>query len=152
MRLPILLTLCLLCGLTAGLQAQVQVTGIRDLDFGNVIAGVPTPIAPTDPVRSGEFQFNAGANRLVLFWMTLPGTLQGPGATMPISYGASDGLLVGMAGNTPPTLFNPRGFKLYRMDSSGRSQLFLGGEVSPAANQRAGTYTATVSLTVIIIG
>ena len=130
--------------------AQLQVSGIRNLAFGTVIAGIPTTVTPTDPSRSGQFEFIAPTNSTVRLDLTLPTALQGPSAaTMPINFGSSDGLIVGTAPGSVPTRFNPKSNRTYKLTSD-RNEVFLGGTVSPAINQPAGSYSATVTLTVTI--
>lgn len=151
-RIPLLLLMLILAG-TTPLAGQLQVQGIRDLQFGTVMAGVPTQVQPTDPLRAGEFQFNTRRNSWVLLMFSLPAQLNGPaGATMPIQFGNGDALYVGGHRNTTPATFNPQVVRFMRVDPSGRSWIYLGGQVNPVPLQRAGSYTNTVTLTVWVIG
>ncbi len=71
--------LTLLLGLLAfavsPLAAQNTVTGVRDLDFGIVIRGIPNTVLPSDPIRSGRFYVRYRLNRQVQVRLTLPSSL-----------------------------------------------------------------------------
>jgi hypothetical protein len=148
-QFPVLLLGILAAG-SRPAAAQLQVTGIRNLAFGTVIAGIPSQVTPTDPSRSGQFEIILPANSTVRLNFTLPSVLNGPSAaTMPISFGASDALIVGTDPGSVPTTINMKSNKKYTLTSS-RNEIFLGGTVSPAASQPAGNYSATITLTVTI--
>lgn len=151
-RIPLLLLLLCLAGATPAV-AQLQVRGIRDLQFGSVVAGIPNAAPPTDPLRAGEFEVQARSNAWLLLIFTLPSQLDGPaGASMPISFGGGDAIWVGKKKGATPLVFDPRPWRFLRTDSGGKNSLFLGGQVNPAPTQRAGTYANTVTLTVVVIG
>ena len=142
----------LLVGTASPLSAQLQVSGIRALVFGTVIPGVATAVPPSDPVNSGELQIKSAVGRTVLIVFTLPTSLNGPaGATMPISFGASDGVTVGASTNNVPFPFDPRlPFLFTPISSPPRLNVFLGGKVTPATNQPAGAYSNTITMTVTV--
>jgi hypothetical protein len=94
-RIPLLLLLLCLAG-TSPAAAQLQVRGIRDLQFGSVVAGIPNAAPPADPLRSGEFEVQAKNNAYLLIIFTLPSQLDGPaGAAMPISFSSGDAVWIG---------------------------------------------------------
>src|ERR1700674_3218954 len=75
----------LLCA--SSLAAQVQVTRVDDVRFGNVMAGVGKTVLRTDASAAGRFNIQTPANRFMLIRFTLPTIMTGPaGATMPISF------------------------------------------------------------------
>jgi hypothetical protein len=133
--------------------AQLTVRADRDLRFGSVIQGVSKYVPPNDPVYSGEFEFTATIGNMVQLRFTLPTNLNGPaGALMPITFGNTDAIAQGTGPTSVPVTFNPRGAAVFRLVTSNRILIFLGGRVTPAANQRTGNYTAPVIFTVTIIG
>jgi hypothetical protein len=145
------------CGVLLGsapsAAAQISVLGIRDLAFGPVITGIPSSVAPTEPLRSGQYRITAPAGARVRLDFTLPKQLVGPGnARLPIAFGKTDALAVGNApGSVPVGLDpNPKANLKYDMGSSTAVNIFLGGTVTPAANQAPGGYVAAVTLTVTI--
>ena len=78
-------------------DAVVVTTGMtiatmRDLNFGTVIKGVATTVAPA-AANAGEWQVSGSANAFVVISFTLPTSLTNiqalPGSTMPIAFNAS---------------------------------------------------------------
>jgi hypothetical protein len=147
-----LLVLGLLASAAGPLQAQATVTALRNLDFGIVIQGVPFHVLPNNPTRSGEFQFIAAIGNQVRVQFTLPNRLNGPaGATMPIGFSTTDAIAQGTAPTSVPVTFNPNAAATFNLVTSNRILVWIGGTVTPAGNQRTGTYTNTVTLTITIL-
>jgi hypothetical protein len=141
-----------LCGTAGSLAAQkpLRVTPVRSLVFGTLLPGVPSHILRTDPLNSGEFNLQGTKFGQVQITFALPASMAGPaGATMPISFGSSD------AGFSPAdnvgnqTAFDPRVPFVGTFDKDGNALVFLGGTTSPVTSQRAGSYTGTITLTVV---
>ncbi len=151
MRLSALAGACALLAMTSPAIAQVTVSGVRDLAFGAVIKGIPTHVLPSDAVKSGQFQVLATNGTRVRTQFTLPNRLNGPaGATMPISFGATDAVSSGNAGNSNPVVFNPNNAQNFQVVPSKPLAVFLGGTVSPPVNQAVGAYANTITLTVTV--
>lgn len=144
-----LLILLLLLGFTATPAASQTVTGIRDLNFGVVIRGVQTTVAPTDPIKSGRFYVRHTINRQVQVRFTLPTTLArvGGGGNLAISFSATDAVAQGTAGSSVPVTFNPNNTQTFTLTTSRDFYVNLGGRVSPTAGQATGNYRGTVTLT-----
>jgi hypothetical protein len=141
-----------LLGWPSPARAQLLATGIRNLAFGAVIPGVMTTVAPSDPVNSGEYEIQASLGTRLRLDFTLPTQLTGPsGATMPINFQNNDALLIETGPGAVSQNQNPKSMKPYTMTYGNRLLLFLGGAVTPAANQATGSYANTVSLTVTIM-
>lgn len=149
MRPCLHLALLLLAVAVTPLAAQSTVTGIRDLDFGIVIRGVQTTVAPGDPIRSGRFYVRHRLNRQVQLRFTLPTTLArvAGGGSLPISFSATDAIAQGTAANSNPVTFNPNNTQTFTLVTSADFYVNLGGRVSPAAGQATGAYRGTVTLT-----
>jgi hypothetical protein len=129
--------------------AQVSITAIRDLAFGPVIVGIPSTVAPTHPTRSGQFRLTAPLNSKVQIRFTLPDQLAGPaGAQLPISFGSNDAMAVGSAPGSTPMFWNPKATRNPQFQPSTAYDVFIGGTVTPAGNQRPGSYAATITLTI----
>jgi hypothetical protein len=134
------------------LRAQT-VTGVRALAFGTLLPGVPDHVLRTDAVASGRFNIRGTRNAQVQLQFLLPASMAGPaGATMPLSFGATDGGFSPTQSVTNQTAFDPRAASLGRLPGNGRASVFLGGTASPAPTQRAGAYTGTITLTVSYTG
>ena len=152
MRRPLILALVALAIESPPCSAQLVVQGIRDLDFGPVIQGIAATVTTANPTSSGQFYFKTPAiGTRIRIQFTLPTQLNGPtGATMPITFGASDALAKGTAPASVPVSFNPNITASFTMTSSLDANVWLGGRVTPAANQRVGNYSNTVVMTVTI--
>lgn len=130
----------------ANVFQPITVTGARTLDFGNVFPGVNKTIAIAD-ATSGRFDLTGQASANLNVSFTLPATLDdGLGATMPI--GTWTGCHAGTNSTAGCTTFTPSGAATATAFSGlGALFVWVGGTVSPAANQTAGTYTGVVTLT-----
>lgn len=154
-RARILLLVCLLMAALASRSAGAQtitVRGVRGLTFGTVVPGVPAQVLRTDPVNSGQFEIQGPFLTFIRLTFTLPAVLNGPlGATMPLTFAAND---AGYSYNNTigsQTAFNPHQPYSTLIWIGGRSGVFLGGTVSPVVGQRAGGYTGTVVLSVVVL-
>jgi len=123
----------------------MTVSGARTLDFGNVFPGVNKTIAVGD-ATSGRFDLTGQASANVDLTFTLPANLASGANNLPI--GTWTGCYAGTNSTAGCTTFTPSG-SATASAFSGAGALFVwvGGTVSPAANQAAGTYTGTVTLT-----
>ena len=153
-RLVVTLTFCTLLTVFAsrGLGAQITVQGIRGLAFGTVIPGVPSQVLRTDAVNSGQFEIRGPFLTFIRLTFTLPAVLNGPlGATMPVTFTTSDAGYSFSNVITNQTAFSPLAPYQTLIWIGGRSGVWLGGTVSPVAGQRAGNYTGTVVLSVVVL-
>jgi hypothetical protein len=133
-------------------SAQATVSPIRDLTFGPVIQGIPKHILPNDATRSGELQFIAALGNNIRIAFTLPNKLNGPaGATMPIAFSTTDAFALGTGPTSVPVTFNPNVSNQFQLVSSNRILIYIGGTASAAANQRVGTYTGTITMTITVL-
>ena len=130
---------------TAVVSQAMTVTGARTLDFGNVFPGVSKAIAVADPT-SGRFDLTGQASANVNLTFTLPTNLTSGANNLPIGTWTgctnATNTTAGCSSFTPSGSASPTAF-------SGAGALFVwvGGTVTPAANQAAGTYNGTVTLT-----
>ncbi len=153
----------------AEVRVLINVTGAQDLEFQNVQVGEAKTVNTRDEVtagtssgdeKSGRFDITKGASTDVkVEFTTLPPSLAGPGeATLPINF---DGEAFGRLSltNDPEATggidFNP--ISAINTPNTGSTEnffgatafsVFLGGTVTPEAEQVVGTYDADVTLTV----
>lgn len=130
---------------TAVVYQAMTVTGARALDFGNVFPGVAKSIAVA-AATSGRFDLTGQASANVNLTFTLPTNLTSGANNLPI--GTWTGCTNATNTTTGCTTFTPSG-SATASAFSGTGNLFVwvGGTVTPAANQAAGTYNGTVTLT-----
>jgi len=143
-------------------------TGTRALQFGVIVPGTTTVTVQPGTSAGAEFRIAGTKSRKSIdISFTLPTQLNGPaGASIPLSFnGNYAGLCeIDTSGacvvasfftwnpvSTPtfrdqPTRYQP-GRKVYAFDAY---QLYLGGVASPSANQRQGTYTASIGVQLVI--
>jgi hypothetical protein len=133
---------------TATVLQPINVTGARDLAFGNVFPGVNASIPVTDP-NSGLWAVTGQAAGNVQLTFGLPATLTSGANSMPI------GTYVGHwnPANSPigGTNFDPTTAPINaQLDIvTGELYVFIGATVSPAVNQASGAYSGTLSMTVV---
>lgn len=136
------------------LQGQgkpLTVTGIRGVTFGTVLPGVPSVVLRTDPANSGQFDIK-GPKGFVLLSFVLPVAMTGPlGALMPLSFGASDAGYSQSQSIGSQVGFDPKLSFTGTLPNNGRASVFIGATAVPATNQRAGAYTATLTLNVTVL-
>lgn len=149
-----ILALALFLAGAGHLRAQVLVaTGVRSLGFGNVLPGVATTVQPTDAVRSGQFNITGPVLGRVEITFALPTVLSaGVGPTVPISFGATSAGYSASGSIAGQTAFDPRTPFRVTLSLLGRGSVFLGGVLTPPSSQAAGSYTATVTITVAAVG
>ena len=140
--------------LDASLDAQValSVRGRRDLVFGTVIRGIPTVIAPLER-SAGRWEIRGERSAEVRVDLTLPPAMtNGTGSELPLAFGSNDGAFALHPQGAGAQAFDPQLPLIVSFDSRGKMYLFLGGTALPTAEQSAGPYAATISLTVSYTG
>jgi hypothetical protein len=130
---------------TANVFQAMTVTGSRDLDFGDVFPGVNKAIGIAAPT-SGQFTLAGQSSANVNLSFTLPANLVNGGNNLPI--GTWTGCHNTSNATAGCTSFTPSAANTAsQFSGTGGLWVWVGGTVSPAANQAAGTYTGTVTLT-----
>jgi hypothetical protein len=133
----------------SGQGTPIRVTAAQGLTFGDLIPGLPTHVSRTDPVGSGRFDIRAHPGDAVQLQFTLPTSMSGPGgASMSLTFEASDGGYSSAESITNQVGFDPRAATVQPLSKNGQGSVFLGGTVNPSPTQRAGAYSATITLTV----
>lgn len=130
-------------------QRPITVTGVQTLSLGTLLPGVPTTVARTDPVNSGQFVVNGPHGTQAQLTFTLPSVMTGPaGATLPLVFGGGDAGYSQAQNIGSQVGFDPRQPFVVTFSPQGRGSVYLGGTGRPTATQRAGTYSATITLNV----
>jgi hypothetical protein len=130
----------------------LNVTGIRGLTFGVVFPGVPRVVLRTDAANAGQFDIGHAKFSPIQITFTLPAVMAGPaGATMPLVFGANDAGYSSPETITSQVGFDPRVAFATTLDKNGRAAVFIGGRAQPAPSQRAGNYTATITMTITVL-
>ena len=161
--------------ITAGFTSMVNIlaaplsgVGSRALQFGTIVPGTTNIVVQPRSSAGGEFRIKGVRNRKSIgISFTLPTVLTGPnGASIPLNFnGNYAGLCeIDASGscelasyftwnpvttptfNDQPTRYKP-GRKVYAYDDY---QVYLGGVASPSANQRQGSYTASIGVLLVV--
>lgn len=134
------------------LGGNLEVRRERDLDFGDVLRGVPATVVVTD-AASGRFWIRGTPNAEVSLTFLLPALLAAGPYTMPISFGpTSAGHYVRQQAQNA-VLFDPNGVRITRLRAAnGFLYVWLGGTVSASLIQAPGTYTSNVTLVISYTG
>jgi hypothetical protein len=150
------------------LAAPLTGNGTRALQFGVIVPGTTNVTILPNSAAGAQFRISGVKNRKSIdISVTLPTQLTSPaGATIPLSFNGNYAALceIDTTGTcdaasyfawnpvtTPsfrdqPTRYKP-GRKVYAYDAY---QVYLGGVASPAANQRQGTYTASIGVLLVV--
>lgn len=132
----------------AGGVAPLTATASNDLQFGTVTAGSAGTISNVD-ANAGRWRITGEPSQPVHISFVLPATLDGAGsATIPITFGATDGVEWTTLHPGAFTTFSPLGMYFTAIKASGNLDIGITGTVNPSVNASNGLYTATISMTV----
>jgi hypothetical protein len=132
---------------TAEVQQPITVTKTADLDFGTVFPGLNKAIAVTD-AGAAKFTVQGQASANINLTFTLPATIANGGNTMPIA--SWTGLHNTANSSASGTSFTPSSSATATTISAGGFRyVFVGATAQPASTQAAGTYTGTMTMTVV---
>ena len=132
---------------TADVQQPLVVTKTADLVFGAVYPGMNKAIAVTD---GGAAKFTVGgqASANVNVTFTLPATIASGGNTLTIA--SWTGLHNTTNSSASGTSFTPSASATSTaIPAGGTLYVFVGATAQPAANQAAGSYSGTMTMTVV---
>src|SRR5436309_7183154 len=131
-------------------QRPITVAGVRSLTFGAVLPGVPTIVARSSAANAGQFDLTGPHDSQAALTFTLPIVMTGPaGATLTLLLGGRDAGYSQSLSIGSQIGFDPKQPFVITFNQNGRGSVFLGGTAQPVPTQRAGSYTATITLTVV---
>ena len=142
--LALLALLALPAAAPAAAEAQYAVAQVQPLAFGYLTQGVTEIVAPTDAFRRGVLTLDGPGQAWIR--LVLPTALTSAlGATIPLQFLTGD--VTAQETGKPPAAFDPTTSTRVNL-SKGTASLFIGGRAVPAVDQRAGDYTATMTIIV----
>jgi hypothetical protein len=133
-------------GASARVLRVITVAGARTLAFGNVLPGVARTVGVAAGT-SGRFTLRGQNGANVNLRFTLPSNLTNGASTLPIGSWTGYVNTVNNTGGAGRAFTPSAAATAATFSASGRLFVFIGGTVTPAANQAAGSYTGTVTLT-----
>jgi hypothetical protein len=139
---------------SSSLNAQsLSAVGVKNLNFGDVLPGVPVNVLATDAVRAGQFDITGPPSAPIEITFTLPEALTTlGGASMPISFGDMSAGFSPSGSIASQDLFNPLAAKRVTLSELGRGSGFVGGALNPPTTQPSGSYSAPVTITIANVG
>jgi len=126
--------------------APITAAGVNDLNFGTIFSGTTAGLTNVAS-QAGRFDIGGEPSAPVSVSFALPVTLAGPGGTIPITFGTTDGLEWAPFPTTNTT-FDPNVPYLTALTAGGTLTIGIKGTVAPPAATTTGSYTGTITLTV----
>ncbi len=147
-------------GANATVLAVLAVTSVQDLNFGNVLQGVPASADIDIVAEAADFQVAGAAGSEVALYLQLPEYLWNTTNTdrMLIAFGATDceidPFLAGDAATKSgsETVEDPYNLTATTLGADNGLHVYLVGTVYPAVDQAVGAYTADIVLTAAYTG
>lgn len=130
----------------ANVEANIDLSSGDDLNFGNITAGSPSTVSPSD-ATAGTFSVSGNVGNVDLGF-SLPEVLNGSEDNLPISFGGTSASWGDNAYNSSNDFDPNEGTSVNLLEQTDRDiTVYIGGTVDPATNQAAGSYSGTVTLT-----
>ena len=125
-------------------RAQFAVAQVQPLAFGYLTQGLTEVVPYTDTFRRGVVTVDGSGQAWIR--VVLPTTLASPqGASIPLQFLVGD--VAAQEAGKAPAAFDPSTSVRVNL-SKGTASLLVGGRAVPALNQRAGVYSATMTVIV----
>jgi hypothetical protein len=132
---------------SADVQQPLVVTKANDLAFGSVFPGLNKTVAVSD-AGAAEFTIAGQTGANVNLTFAVPTSLANGGNTLPLSGWSARRNTTNSAGSGAD--FTPgSGATSATLSGSGNLYVFVGATAQPSLSLPAGTYTGTLSLTVV---
>ena len=125
----------------------------RDLTFGTILPGIPSRVLTTNVGGSGLFEIKGAEHEAVRIEFLLPSSLTSDGGDeLPLTFGPGDGAAVADGAGGHGVSFDPRQPLIATLGANGILFIQLGGTALPSSGQDAGSYRATIFLSVFDLG
>lgn len=144
---------------TATVQAVLAVTSVNDLNFGNILQGVPASADIDVIAEAADFSVTGAGGAEVALYLQLPEYLWNSTNTdrMKITFGATDCEIdpnIGTAAaKVAEVVVNPYALPATNLHATDNIlHVYLVGTVYPAVDQAVGAYSADIVLTAAYTG
>jgi len=134
----------LVVGLACPVGAQTA-DGVQGLQFGLLFPGTTTIVTPETAGQRAEWQISGVGTFTVQLVLPIAMTST-RGDELPLQFTVTDGVLVSLQGKQ--VTFDPRQMQTIRHNKRETTRIWLGGSVIASPDQRADSYSATVTLIV----
>lgn len=133
-------------------QGTVSVLPVQGLRFGTLSSGIPTTVSPLDGSHRASIELLGTGHVSVTFELPrglTAGTARG-GALLPLRFGAADGRVT-FPGSGQSLVFDPAAPVSFTIPpGSAGATVWLGGSAEPGARQPPGTYSASITVNVVV--
>ena len=150
-----ILALCLFLLFGVSTSQSQTVTGVEDLRFGTIFPGVPKTVDKKSS-DAAEYTVTGTVDAEVTLDFSLPEYLSTTGATMTVLFSKTgcevDSTAAGNQASPTYDDLNPYQTLTYSLGPNGKLTVWLGGQLVPGLIQKAGSYSATIRLTVAYTG
>ncbi len=144
---------------TATVQAVLAVTSVQDLNFGNVLQGVPSSADIDVVAEAADFSVTGSGGAEVALYLQLPEYLWNSTNTdrMQIAFSSTDCEIdanIGTAATkVAPVVADPYNLPATALHATDNIlHVYLAGSVFPAVDQAVGSYSADIVLTAAYTG
>jgi hypothetical protein len=144
---------------TATVQAVLAVTSVQDLNFGNVLQGVPSSADIDVVAEAADFSVTGSGGAEVALYLQLPEYLWNSTNTdrMIIAFSSTDCEIdanIGTAATkVAPVVADPYNLPATALHATNNIlHVYLAGSVYPAVDQAVGSYSADIILTAAYTG
>jgi hypothetical protein len=127
----------------------------NNLEFGDMLPGIPKVVSKYDAGQAAEFAVTGTANAEVAIDFTLPTYMSSSGYNMQLIFSETD---CAMDSSSTPDQTNPGYDNLdpwhtitYRLGANGL-MIWLGGQAVPKIRQHQGSYSASIVITIAYTG
>jgi hypothetical protein len=131
-------------------QGTVSVLPVQGLRFGTLASGIPSVVSPLDGERRASIELVGQGQVTIRF--DLPAGLQAgaAGTLLPLRFGADDGRVTFPRSGTM-MVFDPASPVSFSIPpGAGGATVWLGGAAVPRPRQAPGTYSASITVNVVV--
>jgi len=137
----------------------LSITTVADLDFQQVVPGVPTTVDPETAPTAGQFEVRGARGAEFEMTFVMPANLMNGLNAMPAAFGPGSVCVnpISLGRRNNCTLIDPAVPFIERIPNNGnptnrRWFVWVGGTVSPTPVQSSGFYSAPITLVVTYTG
>lgn len=131
-------------------QGTVAVLPVQGLRFGTLASGIPAVVSPLDAGRRAVLELRGSGHVTVTFELPPGLRAQGRDAVLPLRFGPADGRVT-FPRSARTLVFDPAAPVSFTLPPGlGGATVWLGGSAEPGARQPPGSYTATLTVNVVV--
>jgi hypothetical protein len=131
-------------------QGMVSVLPVQGLRFGTLASGIPTAVSPEDGSRHASIELVGSGQVTVTFELPRGLSAGTGGPLLPLRFGGADGRVT-FPGTGRSLVFDPAAPVSFAIPAgAGGATVWLGGSAEPGPRQAPGTYSASITVNVVV--